>query len=83
MKYEFEKLKQESESIEIISLFSFTKLLLINSQNIYFNKLEFDKLDERVKEYLFIVHREGTKGIPTKIQEKFDLIIFSMLYNIV
>lgn len=83
MKDEFEKLKQESESIEIISLFSFTKLLLINSQNIYFNKLEFDKLDERVKEYLFIVHREGAKGIPTKIQEKYDLIIFSMLYNIV
>lgn len=82
VKDQFEKLKEEEGSIEIISLFPFTKLLLINAQNIYFNKLAFDKLDDSVKEYLFIIHREGTKNIPTKIQELYDFIIFSTLYNI-
>ena len=62
-------------------LWSFTKELLINAQNIYFNKTAFHKLTSMAKVYLYCVHREGVSNIPSNEQKIYDNELINILYT--
>lgn len=55
----YNSLKADKRS-QLEMLWPFINLLLINAQNIYFNKKAFETLPDDTKAYLYIVHREGT-----------------------
>ncbi|KKD52988.1 hypothetical protein C400_21535 [Paenibacillus sp. ICGEB2008] len=55
---------------------------LINAQNIYFNKKAFKKFSDDVKVYLYLVHREGTKDIPDKVESECDKELMRILYGV-
>lgn len=44
--------------------------IVTNAQNIYINKTKFNQLSEDEKIYLYVIHREGTIGIPDEYQDK-------------
>ena len=85
---EIDKLKKQFESYiktnmnnQLMCLWHFIKHeLLINAQNIYFNKSAFYRLSNEAQIYLFCVHREGLTHIPSDVQQKYDSEIQRILY---
>lgn len=57
-------------------------MLLINSQNIYFNNEVFEKLSDEEKLYLYVVHREGTYEIPDEILKNNNKKLMDVLFPI-
>lgn len=82
LKEQFE-LNQSNKRARLKCLWDLTKYeFLINAQNIFFNKKAFLNFTDDIKEYLYIVHKEGSKGIPDKIQSKYDKEIMRVLYDL-
>ncbi|MDQ0170516.1 hypothetical protein [Paenibacillus tundrae] len=76
-------LNQSNKIGELKSLWPLIKgKFLINAQNIYFNKEAFDKLSDLTKGYLYVIHREGTKDIPDKVQVECDEELMRILYGL-
>ena len=85
---ELNKLKSKFKSLsfnkylQINCLSEFVMMLLSNAQNIYFNSEAFEKLSDEEKVYLYIVHREGTYGIPYNIQHNNNRKLIDVLFPI-
>lgn len=63
LKKEYDSLKSDKR-LQLGKVWPLINLLLINAQNIYFNKKAYETLPKDAKTYLYIVHREGIGGIP-------------------
>lgn len=81
LKSEFESLNFNKE-LQINCLSEFVIMLLMNAQNIYFNNEAFEKLSDEEKLYLYVVHREGTEGIPYQIQKNNNRKLMDVLFPI-
>ena len=81
LKSKFESLNF-NKKIQIDFLSEFINMLLINSQNIYFNNEVFEKLSDEEKLYLYVVHREGTYEIPDEILKNNNKKLMDVLFPI-
>lgn len=82
---ELEELKKSYESITfnrciLKELYPLIKLILINAQNIYFNKKAFENMPDETKLFLYVVHKEGTKGISSSVKNINYETLFDFLF---